>query len=304
MTDGYTPHTLTEFLRVLQIFTVHYFEYAANYTYPGEAHDFWEFCYVDKGEVEVEADGKTIVLPKGRIIFHKPNEFHSLRANGTVAPNLVVASFSCVGPAMKWFERRILGIGAEERQLLARLVDEASDAFLSPLNDPELKQLERNVAAPPGAEQMIQHCLEALLIELYRKGHAEVPTPQKPTSLIKERGQQEMIDRVVHYLENNIEKHLALADICRDNLVGRSHLQKIFREKTGGGAMEYFGKLKIEAAKRLIREGHHNFTEIAAKLGYNSIHYFSRHFKKVTGMTPSEYASSVKVLTGRSRMQK
>ncbi|MEG2842596.1 MAG: AraC family transcriptional regulator, partial [Ruthenibacterium sp.] len=50
-----------------------------------------------------------------------------------------------------------------------------------------------------------------------------------------------------------------------------------------------------------IREGSHNFTEIASMLGYNSIHYFSRHFKKVTGMTPSEYASSVKVLSTKTR---
>lgn len=77
------------------------------------------------------------------------------------------------------------------------------------------------------------------------------------------------------YLEDNIAKRLTLSDICRDNLVGRSYLQKIFREKTGGGAMEYFGTLKIDAAKRMIREGTHNFTEIAALLGYNSIHYFS-----------------------------
>ena len=64
--------------------------------------------------------------------------------------------------------------------------------------------------------------------------------------------------------------------------------------------MEYFGNLKIQKAKEMIREGSHNFTEIAALLGYNSIHYFSRHFKKVTGMTPSEYASSVKILATKT----
>ena len=106
------------------------------------------------------------------------------------------------------------------------------------------------------------------------------------------------MDRVRAYLEKNISRKLTLADICRDNLVGRSYLQKVFREKTGGGAMEYFGSMKIEKAQELIREGRHNFTEISALLGYTSIHYFSRHFKKVTGMTPSEYASSVKGLAG------
>ena len=61
------------------------------------------------------------------------------------------------------------------------------------------------------------------------------------------------------------------------------------------------GVCSRRAAEEMIRQGSHNFTEIAALLGYNSIHYFSRHFKKVTGMTPSEYASSVKVLARRGR---
>ena len=39
-----------------------------------------------------------------------------------------------------------------------------------------------------------------------------------------------------------------------------------------------------------------NFTQISAHLGYTSIHYFSRQFKKIVGMTPSEYASSVKAI--------
>lgn len=58
--------------------------------------------------------------------------------------------------------------------------------------------------------------------------------------------------------------------------------------------MEYFGRRKIEAAKEMIRREDGNFTEIATRLGYQSIYYFSRHFKKVTGMTPSEYASGVR----------
>ena len=46
----------------------------------------------------------------------------------------------------------------------------------------------------------------------------------------------------------------------------------------------------------MIREKQYNFTEIAQRLGYSSVHYFSRHFKQVAGMTPSEYAASVKAL--------
>ena len=64
--------------------------------------------------------------------------------------------------------------------------------------------------------------------------------------------------------------------------------------------MEYFFRLKVEAAKEMIRMSQLNFTQISERLGYSSIHYFSRQFKKTTGMTPSEYASSIKALSNGS----
>jgi YesN/AraC family two-component response regulator len=65
--------------------------------------------------------------------------------------------------------------------------------------------------------------------------------------------------------------------------------------------MEYFYRLKIEEAKRLIRNGTNNFTQIADKLGYSTIHYFSRQFKKIVGMSPSEYSKSILHLTKEDR---
>ncbi|MEG0769791.1 MAG: AraC family transcriptional regulator [Ruthenibacterium sp.] len=286
-------------IQVEALGSVHYFEYTSTYYFEGERHDFWEFLYVDKGTVCVAADGIEHTLEKGEIIFHAPGEFHTVRANGVVAPNLVVVSFVCDSESMSFFKGKTLHAGDEERVLLACIVEEAGDAFSTPLDDPLTTRLTRQDGAPFGAEQLIAQSVEQMLIRFVRRGEAD--RSARPTSLIRERGQQEFIERITAYLEENLARRLTLSDICHDNLVGRSYLQKIFREKTGGGAMEYFGTLKINAAKRIVREGNHNFTEIAALLGYNSIHYFSRHFKKVTGMTPSEYASSVKVLTTHTK---
>ena len=47
-----------------------------------------------------------------------------------------------------------------------------------------------------------------------------------------------------------------------------------------------------------------NFTQISETLGYSSIHYFSRQFKKLTNMTPSEYASSIKALSEKTAISK
>ncbi len=302
---GYRSLRLQRPIEVAEVVSVHYFEYASTYAFEGESHDFWEFLYVDKGQVAVQAgpgpeDLTEHILKKGQMIFHKPGEFHSLHACGGTAPNLVVIGFVCRSPAMAYFENRVENLGDSARALLATVVKEAGTAFSSPLGDPQTLQLVRRENAPFGAEELIGLCLEQLLVRLVRRAGKAAPGDEKPTSLIREHSQQEFIDRVTKYLEANLSRKLTLADICRDNLIGRSYLQKMFREKTGGGAMEYFGGLKIEAAKEKIREGSHNFTEIAAMLGYTSIHYFSRHFKKVTGMTPSEYASSIKGLSGKA----
>ena len=76
--------------------------------------------------------------------------------------------------------------------------------------------------------------------------------------------------------------------------------QKLFQKKTSLGVIEYFSRMKINAAKEMIRTGRMNFTQISETLGYTSIHYFSRQFKKIAGMTPSEYASSIKAVADGS----
>ena len=109
-----------------------------------------------------------------------------------------------------------------------------------------------------------------------------------------------MFNRIVGYLEEKLNTRVTIEQICHDNLIGRSQLQKIFKEQCNMGIIEYFSLMKINAAKELMRTNQMNFTQISEHLGYTSIHYFSRQFKKVTGMTPSEYASSIKAMADGS----
>ena len=291
MNYSYTPIRLEIVLDY--IVTVHYFEYPRGFEFSGEAHDFWEFLYVDKGEVELTAGSRRCTLTKGDIIFHKPMEFHSLRCLGGNAPNLLVAAFVTASPAMSFFEEKVLRAGDSERDLLANVIREARSAYSSALNDPYLEKLTLRECVPFGAEQLIKISIEQLLIQLIRRDGA--PDKVKATSSIRETADSELLRRVIAYLEENIRGQITLDDVCRDNLIGRSSLQKAFRAKTGGGVMEYFSRMKIDAAKQYIRDGQRNFTEIAHDLGFSTIHYFSRRFKVVTGMTPTEYASSVKI---------
>ena len=67
----------------------------------------------------------------------------------------------------------------------------------------------------------------------------------------------------------------------------------IFKDTTGKSPMEYYYELKFSEAKKLIREGNYNFTQIASLLGFDNPQYFSKSFKTIAKMTPKEYKLSI-----------
>ncbi len=294
---------MTDSIRIGELYSLHYFEYMNSFYFPGESHPFWEFVCVDKGDVTIGAGEHSFVLKRGQIAFHEPDEFHWVRAGGGIAPNLIVISFSCTGPLMDFFRGRILSINEEDRKLLARIVNEARSFLSGRLDDPYQTVLSVREDALPGSSQIIRTCLEQLLIGLYRRFSSPLNTQLSrtaPDKTTKENADEELFTKIMDYLAVNLAAHVTIEDICRDNLIGRSRLQKLFQEKCGQGIIEYYSGMKIDTAKQMIRNEEMNFTQISEKLGYSSIHYFSRQFKKITGMTPSEYASSIKAMADRT----
>ena len=284
-----------------RIFSIHYFEYMSDFSFEGESHNFWEFVCVDKGEVNVTRGDIITTLKKGDLVFHKPNEFHNVTATGHIAPNLVVISFECQDDAMHFFRDRILRIDEKERNLLADIIIEARRCFDCRLDDPYLQNMPLKDPDAFGAQQLIRLYLEQFLIHLIRRysvpGMLSKRSPRTGTPKVtKIKNDAEVFNHIVEYLENHLTTHITINQICKDNLIGRSQLQKIFKDHCNLGIIEYFSMLKINAAKELIRTNRMNFTQIAEYLGYTSIHYFSRQFKKVAGMTPTEYASSIKAM--------
>ena len=299
---SYKSVYLQDTLSIHEIYSIHYFEYMCDFSFPGESHDFWEFLCVDKGEVNVLAGEKFHVLKKGDIIFHKPNEFHDVKSNGLIAPNLVVMSFSCTSPVMAFFEEKVLQISEPERLLLAQIIQEAKYVFAGRMDDPYQEELIPSESPRFAGEQLIRLYLEQLLIQLIRRYMVRPDQPINPTIVksIKQKADGELFSQIQEYMESHICETLTIEQLCRSNSVGRSQLQKLFRTRSGYGAIEYFSRMKVDLAKQMIRENHYNFTQIADALGFSSIHYFSRQFKRITDMTPSEYASSIKALSDQS----
>lgn len=292
----YKSTKLHEEFTIKKIITIHYYEYMSDFTFDGESHNFWEFLCVDKGEADITAGEELLTLHRGDIIFHKPNEFHAVAANGVIPPNLVVVSFECNDSCMSFFENRVLTVGERERDLIAHIISEARDNFSNRLDNPYMEQLILRDKPPFGCEQMIKIHLELLLILLYRNYSVDHKKWMKTNGSADSNC---IYEDILAYFENHVRSQLSVEQICRDKLISSSQLKKLFREKNNSGIIEYFIHLKINAAKQLIRSRQMNFTQIADHLGYTSVHYFSRQFKKETGMTPSEYTASIKQLSER-----
>lgn len=282
----YTRTTLDNALTVEGIYTVHYFEYVKDFAYSGEFHDFWEIVYADRKSLILTAGAKEVRLEAGQMYIHKPNEFHNIRPDDKSVANSVIISFDSDSPSLMGIAGNVITCSSEEKRLIGGIIREADSAFSTPLGNPYTAVMEKSEEAQFGSLQMIRLYLEQLLIQLVREGGRSVSPKRSENSKL-------LID-ICDWLEKNIDKQLHFTDILRQFNTSASVVKKVFHEQMDCGAMEYFTRLKVDAAKQMIRENDLNFTEIADRLAFNTSQYFTTVFRRVTGMTPTEYAFSVK----------
>ena len=91
-----------------------------------------------------------------------------------------------------------------------------------------------------------------------------------------------------------LREDLRLTDLQRIFPISRSYLSQLFNRELGQSFSDYVNQFRIEESKLLLRGGALSMGEIAKKLGFSSQQHFSRQFRTVTGMTPSEYVRSLR----------
>ncbi|MBR3838935.1 MAG: helix-turn-helix transcriptional regulator [Clostridia bacterium] len=292
----YDSLCLKRAFNVERIYSVHYFEFSKDYTFPGEAHDFWEFVYVDKGEIIATAGNTDYVLQAGEMICHCPMEWHNIRANGSIAPNVMIVSFRCVSPGMKTFISKQFQVDREMRNLLSAILAESRRAFSSALDDPYNNTLVRAKGAPFGCEQMIDIYLAELLILSYRK-----LTDSTIHSHIT--GTEPLLDEIILYLQDNVGNKLTQNAIAEHFHISPSRIKNLFAQYLHVGVMHFYINMKIAQAKEYLRQSDLNVSQIAEKLGYDNVYYFCNQFKARENMSPLEYRRSVKAIGDKALLQ-
>ena len=102
-----------------------------------------------------------------------------------------------------------------------------------------------------------------------------------------------LVKQALEYIEENVGKDISLNEISERLNISSYYFSKLFKEETNEGFVEYLTKRRVELAKEMMKDPSKSIKEIGSECGYSDPNYFSRIFKKSTGMTPTEYKERV-----------
>lgn len=270
---------------------IHYFEFDDTFVDRPETHETWELVYVDRGKCDAISDGDVIHLKQGEMFFHKPGEVHLLNVTKGATPNIFIVAFYSDSEAMRYFEKQKIVASMTTKQHIAAIIHEASNTFDLPFNNPRMKKLKLKPEDGLWAgQQSIVLRLELMLIEIVRENHYYITN--RKMFVPKEIIEDSFILKIVEFMESRLYGKFTMDELSREMNFGKTHISRSFSKACGCSVIDYFTKMKVGEAKRLIRESKYNFFEISEMLMFSNSHYFSTVFKKHTGMTPSQYKKS------------
>ena len=134
-------------------------------------------------------------------------------------------------------------------------------------------------------QQMLEICLRQIFIKLHRCFNTITKTEN---SLIAEE-----MDKAIFYFAEHYNEDICIEDYAKEHLMSTSWFIRNFKQYTGSTPMQYILSKRIHNAETLLQNEHYNITEISNIVGYDNPLYFSRIFKKVKGISPTEYRKHI-----------
>lgn len=266
---------ITPLLELGTLYTLLYHEKELGFQFKGEQHECWELTYVDKGSLyNVIGEGQEYLLHQGELMLFAPGQWHRQYADENVSACYMTITFDMQLGEPELLAGRVFQSDYEIKGLLEKIMQE-KEAHLIYSND------------------LILCYLKELLIRLLRVQKLEYIIHKADTEM-KHTIESDIVADVMQYVKNNLEKKLTVSQIAKTIPISSNYLSTLFRKNTGKHLVEYIAAEKMKKAKEYMREGKYTFTQISDMLGFNSIHYFSKLFKKQFGITPSEYSNAIK----------
>lgn len=283
----YPRTALPSVISVQSIITVWHF-HLKNQTSADDIHNHPEILYVDKGQHTLEINGSPLTLDAGQMVIYGPNSLHRGPAESNATIDIV--SFEADSPLLVPYYNRAITLSPRQRTMLSQIITDGTDLFDRLRHKYGFIDLPRDAQIQDVELQMLKNRLELFLIDICI---SPVHTQPAVFASNAENARQLQFQKLADYMKVNLAGQISLDALSQHLSISPSSVTKLCHDCCGQTPINYFIQLKIAEAKRLICESSLNFSQIAEALGYNSVHYFSSQFKKVTGQTPSEYAASI-----------
>ncbi len=278
--------TLNIDIQVTRIANLHYFEFTKQYNSFKDRHPFKELVYVDSGVINIESELYSGKLSDGQIIIHKNNELHSLSTDDN-SPQVIIIGFECDTDRLDSFSERTYTLSPDQKAVLSDIVKVGRDVFLPPYDVPNQTDMKKRPNQKFGSEQLLKSKLEMFLIELIQDLDAPVP------KLILEKPDKKT-ENIYTYIIDHYNEKITLDDLCFLFTTNKTTICNNFKNSYGDTIVDFINKIRIKHAKKLLRQGEMNLTEVSNRVGFSSIHYFCRIFKVVENQTPTQYIKTIK----------
>lgn len=171
-----------------------------------------------------------------------------------------------------------------DRMKIVRLNSPASDRRMQSYFEILFRVLEKNYTL--GNFIYISQMLSLILSEIYFRERTDENTSQN-----------RHVTAVIRYMYAHINRGLTLDELSEQVGLSKSYLNTIFRASTGHPPLDFFLRLKMEEACKLLQMENKYIYEVAAAVGYSDPYYFSRMFRRIVGISPKEYRRRLAGLT-------
>ena len=282
----YLRHKTMNVIDIKELIALEYLDFEGKYKEYVEKHDFWELCYVEKGEITLCTDGEEKPLSKGQLAIVSPDTTHSYFSSNGNKNKAFVICFESSSQSLKSIGESTFSLMEEHLACVKKIISEYKQTFR--INEEDMMEL---LPMPGfGGQQTIILLTEYLIICLLRMRSLE----KNPDVVIlhEDKFYEGIVNVIVEFFRENLHRKITLEEVCKKVNYSSSFICRAFKEQTGETLVSYFTRLKVEKAKNLLEKTDMSIVSVAGELGFSEAKYFTAIFRKYAGMTPTEYKKS------------
>ena len=274
-------------ISVDRIFAVCNLTLNTKYSFPVYPKGCFSLVYAKKGAFSLNFPDSSVFVEKNKLCLFRGSIPTTATACDT-ASEMAVVSFFCTGLDPVVLDKAFFAT-EHQRLILAEIFESFKNGFSLVVSDGVPQSIVKKKNAPSASSQLVAQGICSFLISILQM----CPHTALAKASVHSGGDSSALARhIVEFMKQNISKNITIGDLVCFSGYEKTAISRAFNKCFNMGAIDYFIRLKINKAKELLSLNTCTITSVAEQLGYSGIHYFSRQFKKIEGISPSEYIKS------------